>query len=153
MKIRADFVTNSSSSSFIVTINIKLKEGRVINFYGEGSEDSEIYINKSPEELGRSSNIETLIKQLKKSVRVRNEEGDEISISRHYFDWGFSEFLSELENIETIDDIESLEFIGEYDENEAYKSTYKYELDTGVYSEIEGEDFECDGSNGGGFDF
>lgn len=36
MKFRNGFVTNSSSSSFIVSIKIETVDGREISFYGNG---------------------------------------------------------------------------------------------------------------------
>ena len=45
MKIRTDFVTNSSSSSFVLVIRIGLKNGEVLKFIGDGgvSENDETY--------------------------------------------------------------------------------------------------------------
>ena len=36
MKIRIDFVTSSSSSSFMLVIRIGLKNGKVLKFKGDG---------------------------------------------------------------------------------------------------------------------
>ena len=45
MKFRTDFVTNSSSSSFVVQIQVHLKDGRVIDYQETGG-DGEITLYK-----------------------------------------------------------------------------------------------------------
>ena len=44
MKIRTDFVTNSSSSSFTLLISIELKEGGLIDFNGISDCEGELSI-------------------------------------------------------------------------------------------------------------
>lgn len=73
MKIRTDFVTNSSSSSFTLLISIELKEGGLIEFNGmsdcEGEyEYYQLAPLKSPKQLCGCKDVNELIEMLKNSV-------------------------------------------------------------------------------------
>jgi hypothetical protein len=77
MKFRKDFVTNSSSSSFIVSINFKTKKGKTISFTGNGGTpecgsvdyfdgDAEIFL--SPKQLANAKDMDELIELLVEGV-------------------------------------------------------------------------------------
>jgi len=77
MKNRVDFVTNSSSSSFIVNIAFNLRNGEKITFEGQGGTpeegrrdyfDGNALIGVSPKELGEAYSIEELISLLQKGI-------------------------------------------------------------------------------------
>lgn len=62
MKFRTDFVTNSSSSSFVLVLRITLKNGKVLKYSEEGEPECgicpSIVATASPEKLGRSGSVE-----------------------------------------------------------------------------------------------
>lgn len=153
MKIRTDFVTNSSSSSFVLEIRIELKNGEVLKFTGEGTTgewDAPYYgitARKSPEELGKSENIDVLIRALKNSVV---EEGDG---NRPVFGEN-SELIHDLRKLRTMDEIKTIEITGEREREhrDEYMHERKgaiYHLDSGktdyIYS---GKDYDDEGSGG-----
>ena len=65
MKIRTDFVTNSSSSSFTLNLRIELKNGKALEYEAEGYEEDlyypQVYATLSPKELAECPEIEALV--------------------------------------------------------------------------------------------
>ena len=77
MKIRADFVTNSSSSSFTLMIRFELVDGTSVRFDAQGGSgetgridyfDDDAIVKVSPKQLGNAQNIDELIKLLEDGV-------------------------------------------------------------------------------------
>ena len=66
MKIRFDYVTNSSSSSFVVTVGLKLKDGKVLQYEafaqddGGGCDYGEVRVDRNLfSRISRADSVET----------------------------------------------------------------------------------------------
>lgn len=77
MKFRKSFVTNSSSSSFILSISIETKDNNSINFSASGGTpesgridyfDEDAIVTVSPKQLGTAKDVEELITLLTEGV-------------------------------------------------------------------------------------
>ena len=85
MKFRTDFVTNSSSSSFVVKILFELNNGKKVSFSGEGYTDEtgvidyfsqNAIITVSPRQLGMAKDLEELIQLLANGVLDADWDGN-----------------------------------------------------------------------------
>ena len=162
MKFRTDYVTNSSSSSFILSLKFELTNNEEISWKGasdcgEGAyEYIELTAKKSPEELGTCKTIEGLIEMLKTSI---GEDDYDFGINPIFDDE--SEIIKKLRNLSSINDIAKIIIEG-YEDTfkdwedgpEAFDDIVTYDMRTKKQTAIGiGNNYiECEG-NGGHLDF
>lgn len=174
MKIRTDFVTNSSSSSFVVSLRIELRNGRVLAFRGTGScgegSNNDFYdlkISASPKQLANAGSVDELIALLKNGVKDdKCKILDENDAARNQMirEWTASGYTDGVQNydralsfsrsltmIPQMEDIRSISISG--DEHGRYNHYYRqftYDCDTGDYTlSSQGVEFEKNGGSGG----
>ena len=183
MKIRSDFVTNSSSSSFTLMIKFELVNGQSVLFDAMGGSpesgrinyfENDAIVRVSPKELGCAKDIDQLIQLLENGVV---DGGDWLDEDMKIFDQSRPEmamvidfesgeelepvtfdaydFIVEIrEKIKSMDDIQSITIQGEEVNYDTYNRIYTYNRVTGQYTGVEeGYPLEVDGSNGGDLQF
>lgn len=172
MKVRADFVTNSSSSSFTLMIDFELVSGKHVSFDANGGTgetgridyfDGDAIVTVSPKQLGCAKDVNELIELLKDGV-VDDNWTDEVKIfaesrpmQSDCCDEKFDayDFITKIKKkIKSMDQIKKITISGNEENHLCYNRNYAYNLETKEYTGVEeGYEFEKDGSSGGDLRF
>ena len=174
MKFRTDFVTNSSSSSFVVKIIFDLKNGKRVAFSGEGYTDEtgvidyftqNAIITVSPRQLGMAKDLEELIQLLANGVLDADWDGNGTKIfAQHSMvksDCGRQisrdpyKFIDKIRaSVPSIDDIKKITISSTESNTEDYVRDFYYDRLTKEYScQIQGKEMDVAGSHGGDIRF
>ena len=148
MKIRTDFVTNSSSSSFTLNLMIELKNGKKLSYEALGYEEpfepgeyEEVSATLSPKELAECPDIAALVDMLKGGIECC---GKPILTDN-------SRFIKKIRKIPSMQEIAKISVAGTeiYDPENEYSIPYFWGTVGIVYdkNKVSEEDLQAEGYN------